>query len=464
MKLLLSLFLALMTTALADQPMITIRLSFKALRRPTTGDVQPFAVKDIMLNVVNEMNLAMDRAKRGLRFVYDDFDGTGQMIRIGDHLNNTSNPANPSYWSEVEPGQMDDFAVQANAHKVEFDFKSTHINIYLAVPIYGAAAARFPDSNGFSPAYNNFAVSGVGGATSAAAGYARVMLHEMGHYFSLLHTFNTDVGTAVSGSTFGDDGFFDTLLDTAGSNITYGGALRGLDYFSDVDFSLSYAALNATQQAQVLGKWRNFYALRLFGITTYGGLSTAQRAHLDANQAATYNSSSLMVRDLIAAANFNGPNDPQRIFNDPALPRLNSDEQQKVQSLLNNYMNYHGPTPVEATYTGQQLDAIADAMTFNGRLPVVSGRTFFLGYGPLFSSSAPLGSSRFPFATPSALASSTPSPTWTSNDQVLVRPAAYPSPVTFNKPMTLRVSSVTNGATNALRTDQHATFGSSTNH
>jgi hypothetical protein len=464
MKLLLSLFLALLTTSMAEQPMITIRLSFKALRRPVTGDVQGFAVKDIMLNVVNEMNLAMDRAKRGLRFVYDDFDGAGQMIRVGDHLNNTSNPANPSYWSEVEPGDMNNFAVQANAHPVEFAFKSTHINIYLAVPIYGAAGARFPDEGGFSPAYNNFAVSGFGGAATYADNYARTMLHEMGHYFSLLHTFNTEVGTAVSGSTFGDDGFYDTLIDTAGSTINYGGALRGLDYFSDLNFSLTYAELNATQQGQALGEWRNFYAMRLFGITTYGGLSAAQKAHLDANQAAYYNSSSLLLRDLIAAANYNGPNNPQRIFNDPALPHLNTDEQLKVQSLLNNYMSYHRPTPVEATYTGQQLDAIADTMTFNGRLPVVSGRTFFLGYGPLFSSSAPLGSSRFPFATPSALASSTPSPTWTSNDQVLVRPGAYSGPVTFNKPMTLRVSSMTNGATNSLRTDQHATFGSSTNH
>lgn len=455
-----SLMLSSMTVVHADQPKIKIRLSFKAIRMPGTGIVQDFAVKETMLNVVIAMNLAMERAKRGYEFIYDDFNASGQMIQIGDPNNNTTDPANPSYWWGVEPGQMSYFGVQANAHPTEFAFKSDHVNIYLPVVIYGAAGAQRPDEDGNSPAHNNFIVSGRGGALAPnTEDYAATMLHEFGHYFSLLHTFNTDVGTAVDGTTFGNDGMIDTLLDTAGSNSTYGGASRGLNDYADLLYGqYQYSALNATQQANALAQWRNFYAMRLFQTSLYSSLSAAQKARIDAGQAAFIPSNSTMHKDLIAAFNY------QKVFDGTALPSLSANEQAKVVNLINNYMGYTDIPAADQTYTGMQLDTMGDVMTYGGRLAVVSGRTYFMGAGNYNDAGAPLGSSARAYTNPASLAAAPPSTPTTVNDQVLVRPGAYAGAITLNKPMTIRVSSMNNNATNALRTDQHATFGSTTNH
>ena len=246
-SLLVLLLCGLVVAARAD---VTIRLSVKAVINPATGARQP-GVNDASFAICfAEMNAMLRSFQRGYSLQWN-----GNAVQNVGGLNQFN--SGPSQYYSVDfvnatnGGVLkDQFEANAIASPVTYGWDANAVNIYIVQ--FGGAnwnVCSFPDEQ-------IILVNGVRGYTNSST-----VLHEIGHYFNLSHTFNGRQNLNANNSACtngcscaqliggGNDGVADTILDhdcwDSQNDIAQG------------NYGLNYASLNGTQTANVDNMWWN---------------------------------------------------------------------------------------------------------------------------------------------------------------------------------------------------------------
>lgn len=254
----LSLWVGLVLTAPAD---ITIRLSVKAVLNPATGNRQP-GVSDLTFsNTVAGMNAMLQGLGRGYRIQWVG----NALINVGG-LNQYN--SGPSQYYDVDfvnddNGDVlkDQFEANAIANPATYGWDVNAVNIYIVR--FGGAnwnVCSFPDEQ-------IILVNGVAGYSSSDT-----VLHEIGHYFNLSHTFLGRQNLNSNGTSCtnrcscaqliggGNDACADTILDhdcwDSQNDIALG------------NYGLTYANCSAGQKANVDNMWWNLMSYHMRQHTT----------------------------------------------------------------------------------------------------------------------------------------------------------------------------------------------------
>ena len=238
---------ALVAPSRAD---VVIRLDVKAVLNPATGARQPGVTDANFERCVNEMNAMLQSFRRGYRLQWN-----GSALQDVGGLNQFN--SGPSRYYSVDfvnatnGGVLkDQFEANAIANPATYGWDANAVNIYIVQ--FGGAnwnVCSFPDEQ-------IILVNGVRGYTNSST-----VLHEIGHYFNLQHTFDGRQDLNSNGSVCtnncscallvggGDDEVADTILDhdcwDSQNDIALG------------NYGLSYASLNGTQTANVDNMWWN---------------------------------------------------------------------------------------------------------------------------------------------------------------------------------------------------------------
>ena len=229
---------------------ITVRISVKAVLNPATGNRQP-GVSDLTFsNTVVGMEDMLRSYGRGYHIQWVG----NALINVGGLGQFNTGPS--QYYSVDfvnDPNGdtlKDQFETNAIADPATYGWDSSAVNVYIV---------QFGGANWNVCSFPNHQIVLVNGA----AGYstATTVLHEIGHYFNLSHTFNgrqnlnsdnSPCTNNCSCAVFiggGNDGVADTILDhdcwTSQNDIAVG------------NFGLFYSSLSAGNQAAVDRIWNN---------------------------------------------------------------------------------------------------------------------------------------------------------------------------------------------------------------
>ena len=229
---------------------ITIRVSVKAVLNPATGLRQP-GVSDLTFsNTMAVMNGMLHTNARGYRMQWV---GNALMNVGGLNQYNTG----PSQYYDKDfvndddgDAKKDEFEANAIANPATYGWDSSAVNIYIV---------RFGGANWnvcSFPGQQIILVNGVAGYSNPST-----VLHEIGHYFNLSHTFlgrqnlNANGTACTNGCSCaqfvggGNDACADTILDhdcwDSQNDIALG------------NYGLSYVNLNGTQTLNVDNMWWN---------------------------------------------------------------------------------------------------------------------------------------------------------------------------------------------------------------
>lgn len=208
----------------AGSPYIEVRVSFKLVLHPVNGNrpltAQNTPVNDIdlqgMLDAANDSLLAS--YQRGYRFVMAE-----PAVEVGSPCPSGCPDTNPSFWYGAlvygnGTDRMKEFEDDAKANPSAYAWRTNAINVYINQGQGNGGVSSFPFGSGNS---HDIVVFGgtVFDATFRAAFPAGLLHHELGHYFDLQHTHNSqpactdNTAAACSSCPGGDDGISDTLLD-----------------------------------------------------------------------------------------------------------------------------------------------------------------------------------------------------------------------------------------------------------
>ncbi len=209
MKSILIFFLA--TLALGGQPrfawgapdgFIWVNVSIKVIRNPATGQVPPTMNDALLLESFVDMNRWLENTWRGFRLRAVDLDAARNFKRIGT-LNDTTGPGKWYFTNLKNDDANLAFETEAEANKSLYGWNDTAINIYFNNAPLGFSSAHSPanpDTPGrdlVQSAYD-LLVTDLSPAEIAAGRFAPTykiagnLLHEVGHYFHLSHTFPED--------------------------------------------------------------------------------------------------------------------------------------------------------------------------------------------------------------------------------------------------------------------------------
>jgi len=221
--LLAALALGMVPPPAAASPYIDIRISVKVIKNPSTGgrpEVSagvPMTNDDVYDMVADANDSLLASYGRGYRFV------VSEIVDIGTTCT-TCSSTNPSFWFD-EPyldgtNRMEMFENTAIANPTAFAWRTDKINLYFNKGKGNGAVSSFPNNPNGSD--HVVLAGGTVFTTSFRDAFAGALLHhELGHYFNLLHTHNSQPGCPDSTATLcsncggGDDEVNDTLMDRA---------------------------------------------------------------------------------------------------------------------------------------------------------------------------------------------------------------------------------------------------------
>ena len=379
----------------------------------------------------------------------------------GDTAYNTFDPAGKiATWANVDA-----------ASKTTWKWYEDRSNFYLV--------GGFGGGVGYGPPTNLMVQGGL---------WTNPATHELGHWFSLPHTFRIGSAPAAGVCYWGDqdapaehgDGFTDTLVDHVGG-------VQSLDDNASFIYHTSYAALTASQQLVIRNRFLNYYAMQFFGAASYDDLTISQKLRIPpydnaapAPTSADYNRLAVHIygvnfSDLVAgdqAGIINAVANPDAAwwiknarwgvwyckvdddliathdFNSKFYDELDAWEADQVRLLNANIMAYRaGKGSPFGLLSEQQLDRMCDLISQNtngmDRSPTRGwecGKYIFFG-GPTTDWGAPVGSSLNSHATITSAHTAA-----TGRDILIGRPGTYPVPgpngteLRLNKAVTLRAT------------------------
>jgi hypothetical protein len=206
---------------------INLRMSVKIIVSSTTG-ARPSGINpQVFTNAVAAANNWMAGYQRGYRYQLTEVTDIGGPTQGGS--------SGPSQWYNVEfrndPERAVFFAI-AKTNSL-YLLRSDQINIYVATGFSS------PGNSGGAMPIPPGEVNYTGGQIYADDG-AWWLVHELGHFFGLSHTF---AGETKASCTPGDDGIADTLPDS--------NCWTTSDQAAQHYFQKNYSALSAAEQAQV---------------------------------------------------------------------------------------------------------------------------------------------------------------------------------------------------------------------
>ncbi len=181
---------------------IEIHLSYKIILNPI-DETRPFFVIDATIaETVRQMNELLDSFERGYRF------SLTEILEVGGV---SGNPENPSVWYNTNfldsadstdwKNQFEDMAKSNTAYK----WSNNAINIYINAATMGGICSF--------PSEDEVIVIGANSYSSSM-----VTLHEIGHYFNLMHTHGNcscSEGKCCPDNETGNDNLNDTFSDNA---------------------------------------------------------------------------------------------------------------------------------------------------------------------------------------------------------------------------------------------------------
>lgn len=211
-------FIILSTLQLtAQRDFIDIRLSYKVIVDPISGNRPTPATDANIEEAVKKMNELQSSYARGYRFVITEIREVGW---IGGQF------AGPSQWYNLDfldddhgSDWKDDMETAAKNNKSAYLWRDNSINLYLnnAHPNTATEILHWGVCS-FETANDNIIILG-GNALVQPQKNAETQLHEIGHYFNLCHTQGCPCGDCESGENGichtipGDDNIDDTLPD-----------------------------------------------------------------------------------------------------------------------------------------------------------------------------------------------------------------------------------------------------------
>lgn len=249
-KFLLSLSAAIWLSAAAASADITVRISVKAVLNPATGNRQSGVTEATFANTVSGMNDMLQSYGRGYQIQWVG----NSLVNVGG-LNQFN--SGPSRYYDVDfvnddngDALKDQFEANAVNNPATYGWSASAVNIYIV---------RFGGANWNVCSFPGSQIILVNGA----AGYstARTVLHEIGHYFNLSHTFNGRKNLNANNTVCtngcncpkfvggGDDKVDDTILDHD--------CWTDQDDIAQGNYSQNYAGLSPSRQSAVDGIWNN---------------------------------------------------------------------------------------------------------------------------------------------------------------------------------------------------------------
>lgn len=191
-------------------------------------------------------NAILDKTRRGYRLVLTEIVTLPGTTQPGPSSTNTWFNAN-----FADDPVQNDLNAKALANRSTFAFRDNAINIYVSGNTGGGADCAFP--------VDDHAIIANGGVIG------QTVLHELGHYFGLLHTFEDDnCGNCDCSklATFGAGNDDPQIRDTIGDNICIG---TSRNQIAMLNYNQPYANLNAAQQLLVDNTWFNMMSYRGVG-------------------------------------------------------------------------------------------------------------------------------------------------------------------------------------------------------
>jgi hypothetical protein len=229
---------------------ITVRISVKAILNPATGNRQSGVTDLTFSNTVVGMNAMLQSYGRGyqLQWVGNALVNVGGM---GQYSSGASQYYSVDFVNDPNGDTLkEQFEANAIADPATYGWDTTAVNVYIVQ--FGGANWNVCSF----PGHQIVLVNGAAGYSTAAT-----LLHEIGHYFNLSHTFNgrqnlnPDNSACTNGCNCaqfiggGNDAVADTILDhdcwTSQNDIANG------------NFGFSYNTLSVNNQAAVDRIWNN---------------------------------------------------------------------------------------------------------------------------------------------------------------------------------------------------------------
>jgi hypothetical protein len=215
-----------------------------SVKRFTSSGGSPGISSASVSNWFPAANAILDKTRRGYRLVLTEIVSLPGTTQPGPSSTNTWFNADFS-----DDAVQNDLNAKALANRSAFAFRNDAINIYVNGNPGGGADCAFPADD-----HAIIANAGVPGET---------ILHELGHYFGLLHTFEDDncgkcdCATMTTFTAGNDD---PQIRDTIGDNVCFNTSRNQL---AMLNYNQPYANLTSAQQLLVDNTWFNMMSYRV---------------------------------------------------------------------------------------------------------------------------------------------------------------------------------------------------------